>query len=135
MYNAQKGLVRGEDSSSPCQSIALQKTLTHMLRENFDDSPTACIGIFIPLEIPGSMVEHCVEFIADKLVRRVQPYALRIVDKDLIKQATDDLHAARLSYLKSVYHLKHSYLCEESLIPTAFLEAILPPVWQLEYFV
>lgn len=68
-----------------------------MLGKNLNDAATACIGEFVPLEVSSSMIEYCVKFVADKLIRGEDADALGIVDQCLVKQGTDRLHTAGLS--------------------------------------
>ncbi len=68
-----------------------------MLRKNLNDSATACISEFVPLEVSSGMIEYCVKFVADKLIRGEDAYALRIVDEYLVKHGTDRLHTAGFS--------------------------------------
>jgi len=58
----------------------LKETLARMLGKNLNDSATACIGELVPLEVSSGMIEHCVKFVADKLIGGEDAYAFGIVD-------------------------------------------------------
>lgn len=54
--------------------------MARMLGKNLNDSATACIGELVPLEVSSGMIEHCVKFVADKLIGGEDAYAFGIVD-------------------------------------------------------
>jgi hypothetical protein len=73
MYDTQETLIRWEQSRSTGESVTLKHPLTRMLREYLDDSSSGRATRRIPLEVPGSHVEYCVEFVGYELVRREYP--------------------------------------------------------------
>lgn len=62
-----------EESGSPSKGVALEHTLTCMLAKNFDDTTALVPARDIPLEVPSSLQECCIELVRNKLIRKEDP--------------------------------------------------------------
>ena len=62
--NPQEALVRREYTHAASESVSLQKALTHMLAEDFDDPTATSVRELIPLKVAVGVVKHGVELVA-----------------------------------------------------------------------
>ena len=99
MHDAQEALVRRKDPDTASEGVALKEALQGVFAEHLDHPAAFVSRGLVPLEIPARVLEHGVEFVADKLIGREYAKCLGVVDDDLIQKAADRFHRALLSVL------------------------------------
>ena len=66
--DAEERLVRGEETGTASESVALEHALAGVLRQDLNDTTTLGTGSDIPLEVAGGVAEGSVELVGDELI-------------------------------------------------------------------
>lgn len=69
MDDAKEALIGREKPRPSCQGVALKETLAGVFGKDLYHPPAPRVGELIPLKVSACVAEHCVELIADQLVR------------------------------------------------------------------
>ena len=66
--DAEEGLVRGEETGTASEGVALEHTLAGVLGEDLDHTTALGAGGNIPLEVATGVAEGSIELVGDKLI-------------------------------------------------------------------